>query len=319
MMAPADDGVRLVALPGDLADRAARRGGARRVRSGAARRGHFAAPQDVEWTLRRGELFALQSRPITTLAGEAGDGRAQYLSLRRSFENLERLRRRIEDEDLPAMTAAADRLAAASRGARRRGSPRGPARAQGRARPGRRRLRRRLRPVRPRRPSVRRRLQRRAAARRPLRVHRPAHGDADAEPAAQRRAAAGRRPHCATGGGGGGPRGRRVRRRVREAGDLRGRAEVLALARRLAARSHTAASAARRGRTWPSGCAASSRRTRRRSASEPRPCSTSLAPAGGCVTTTTSTWTAWSGCWKRRWTRRSGAACPWTTRGGRGR
>ena len=83
---------------------------------GLARRaeGHFAAPQDVEWTLRRGELYALQSRPITTLAGEAGDGRAQYLSLRRSFENLERLRRRIEDEDLPELTAAADRLAAVS-------------------------------------------------------------------------------------------------------------------------------------------------------------------------------------------------------------
>ena len=66
----------------------------------------------MEWTLRRGELLALQSRPITTLAGAAGDGRAEYLSLRRSFENLERLRRRIESEDLPALTAAADRLAA---------------------------------------------------------------------------------------------------------------------------------------------------------------------------------------------------------------
>ncbi len=114
MMAPADDGVRLVDLPGDLAGTAPLAAEEVPVVYGLARRaeGHFAAPQDVEWTLRRGELFALQSRPITTLAGAAGDGRAQYLSLRRSFENLERLRRRIEDEDLPQMTAAADRLAA---------------------------------------------------------------------------------------------------------------------------------------------------------------------------------------------------------------
>ena len=74
--------------------------------------GHFAAPQDVEWTVRGDELFALQSRPIITLTGEAGDGRATYLTPRRSFESLQRLRRRIEDEDLPALAAEADRLAA---------------------------------------------------------------------------------------------------------------------------------------------------------------------------------------------------------------
>ena len=114
MMAPAADGVRLVALPGELRSAPPLAAGEVPEVYGLARRaeGHFAAPQDVEWTLRRGELFALQSRPITTLAGAAGDGRAEYLSLRRSFENLERLRRRIEDEDLPALTAAAERLAA---------------------------------------------------------------------------------------------------------------------------------------------------------------------------------------------------------------
>ena len=116
MVAPAQDGVHLVALPGDRRDAPPLSAGEVTVVYGLARRaeGHFAAPQDVEWTLRRKELFALQSRPITTLAGESGDGRAQYLSLRRSFENLERLRRRIEDEDLPELTAAADRLEAVS-------------------------------------------------------------------------------------------------------------------------------------------------------------------------------------------------------------
>ncbi len=114
MVAPAEDGVHLVDLPGSRRDAPPLAADEVTVVYGLARRaeGHFTAPQDVEWTLRRGELFALQSRPITTLAGEAGDGRAQYLSLRRSFENLERLRRRIEDEDLPELTAAADRLAA---------------------------------------------------------------------------------------------------------------------------------------------------------------------------------------------------------------
>ena len=114
MMAPAADGVRLVALPGELRTAPPLAEGELPEVYGLARRaeGHFAAPQDVEWTLRSGELLALQSRPITTLAGAAGDGRAEYLSLRRSFENLERLRRRIEDEDLPALTATAERLAA---------------------------------------------------------------------------------------------------------------------------------------------------------------------------------------------------------------
>ncbi len=114
MMAPAGEGVRLVTLPAELCAAPPLSAEEVPVVYGLARRaeGHFAAPQDVEWTLRGGELFALQSRPITTLAGEAGDGRATYLSLRRSFESLERLRRRIEDEDLPALTAAADRLAA---------------------------------------------------------------------------------------------------------------------------------------------------------------------------------------------------------------
>jgi pyruvate,water dikinase len=114
MVAPAADGVRLVPLP------VGRRGDAPLADAEVphvvdlARRaeGHFAAPQDVEWTLRRDELFALQSRPITTLAGAAGDGRAAYLSLRRSFDNLAALRRRIEDEEIPAMVAAADRLGA---------------------------------------------------------------------------------------------------------------------------------------------------------------------------------------------------------------
>lgn len=68
----------------------------------------FGGPQDVEWTCRQGTIYVLQSRPITTLATAPGDQRPWYLSLRRSYENLKVLRRRIEDELLPAMTAAAE-------------------------------------------------------------------------------------------------------------------------------------------------------------------------------------------------------------------
>ena len=116
MAAPAGDGVELVPLPPELRARPPLDGAAVARVFGLAcgAEQHFAAPQDVEWTLRRDELFALQSRPITTLGerGAEGDGRAAYLSLSRSFESLRRLRRRIEDEDLPRMSAEAGRLAA---------------------------------------------------------------------------------------------------------------------------------------------------------------------------------------------------------------
>ncbi len=110
------DGVHLVPLPRDRQGRAPLAADEVPRVHGLARHAecHFQAPQDVEWTLRRDDLYALQSRPITTLGGEAGDGRSTYLSLRRSFESLQRLRRRIEDEDLPGLAAAADRLEAAS-------------------------------------------------------------------------------------------------------------------------------------------------------------------------------------------------------------
>lgn len=115
MAAAAPGGVRLVPLPaGRRALPPLNPDGLGRVFSLAAEaEARFAAPQDVEWTLHGDRLYALQSRPITTLAGDESDGRATYLTLRRSLESLQRLQRRIEDVDLPAMAAAADRLAAA--------------------------------------------------------------------------------------------------------------------------------------------------------------------------------------------------------------
>lgn len=71
----------------------------------------FGSPQDVEWTLAGGDLVVLQSRPITTAASEEGDKRAWYLSLTRSLQNLLVLRRRVEEELLPAMDRAASKMA----------------------------------------------------------------------------------------------------------------------------------------------------------------------------------------------------------------
>jgi len=72
----------------------------------------FGRPQDVEWTLRDGEIIVLQARPVTTTAADREDRRGWYLSLRRSYENLQALRVRIEEDLIPAMMDEADELAA---------------------------------------------------------------------------------------------------------------------------------------------------------------------------------------------------------------
>ena len=72
----------------------------------------FGAAQDMEWTLTGEGLRILQSRPITAKKEAPGDARTWNLSLRRSYENLVQLRRRIEDSILPGMIAEADSLAA---------------------------------------------------------------------------------------------------------------------------------------------------------------------------------------------------------------
>lgn len=71
----------------------------------------FGSPQDVEWTCVQGRLFVLQSRPITA-GGDGEDGqRSWYLSLRRSYDNLQKLRERIEGELIPAMISEAAAMA----------------------------------------------------------------------------------------------------------------------------------------------------------------------------------------------------------------
>ncbi len=109
----AESGVRLDALPEKLANLPPLNiQEARHVFDLALKaENYFKSPQDLEWTIRQKDLVVLQSRPITTLSPQKnGDSRSWYLSLHRSFENLKHLRDKIENELIPAMIMAADKL-----------------------------------------------------------------------------------------------------------------------------------------------------------------------------------------------------------------
>ncbi|WP_340818202.1 PEP/pyruvate-binding domain-containing protein [Methanolobus sp. WCC4] len=65
-------------------------------------------PQDIEWTKKEKEVYILQSRPITTLDDKE---KLWYLSLRRTVNNLQDLRLKIENELIPEMIEDARKLA----------------------------------------------------------------------------------------------------------------------------------------------------------------------------------------------------------------
>jgi pyruvate,water dikinase len=107
-------GVEVVSLPADLRDRAPLQEYEIKKVFRLAKRAEalFGCPQDVEWTFAQDELYALQSRPITTRSSGQADGRVWYLNLRRSNENLKELREKIEKDLLPRMLSEAGTLAA---------------------------------------------------------------------------------------------------------------------------------------------------------------------------------------------------------------
>lgn len=71
----------------------------------------FGSDQDVEWTYDNSRLSLLQSRPITAIAkNEKTDDRKWYLSLRRSFDSLVSLKKKIENEIIPGMLSEAESL-----------------------------------------------------------------------------------------------------------------------------------------------------------------------------------------------------------------
>jgi len=106
---PSHDGVRLVDLPPEkVGESPLGQDELSRVFQLAVRTERiFSSPQDVEWTFKGESLYVLQSRPITTLPSGDRSERSWYLSLRRSFDNLAALQRRIEGEILPQMERAA--------------------------------------------------------------------------------------------------------------------------------------------------------------------------------------------------------------------
>ncbi|MFW9949023.1 MAG: PEP/pyruvate-binding domain-containing protein [Candidatus Thorarchaeota archaeon] len=66
-------------------------------------------PQEIEWTIKDSILYTLQCRPITTIQkNERGyklqDQRSWYLSLVRNFEDLKKIRDKVENEYFPEMT-----------------------------------------------------------------------------------------------------------------------------------------------------------------------------------------------------------------------
>jgi pyruvate,water dikinase len=108
---PADQGVRVAALSDDAPQ--GLMSNTIEVVAALARRieSLFGSPQDVEWTILDGEITVLQARPVTTTAASEDDKRGWYLSLRRSYENLQQLRAKIEDDLIPAMIREAEELA----------------------------------------------------------------------------------------------------------------------------------------------------------------------------------------------------------------
>jgi pyruvate,water dikinase len=71
----------------------------------------FESHQDVEWTTDGVRTIVLQARPVTATK-KSDDQRAWYLSLRRSYDTLVELRRKVEEELLPELDEAARQLAA---------------------------------------------------------------------------------------------------------------------------------------------------------------------------------------------------------------
>ncbi len=112
---PSQTGVRLAELPGEKSAYPPLTPQDVNVVFKTARKAeeYFKIPQDVEWTYDKDSLILLQSRPITTLSSDKPeDERRWYLSLHRSFDNLRDLRRKIEEELIPAMISVADSLSA---------------------------------------------------------------------------------------------------------------------------------------------------------------------------------------------------------------
>ena len=113
IMVSASGGIRLSDLSGDRSDHPPLdSGGIERVFELVHQAETlFGGPQDVEWTISDDVLYVLQSRPVTSAASGADDDkRSWYLSLKKSFETLKALRKKIEEDLIPRMERDAQAL-----------------------------------------------------------------------------------------------------------------------------------------------------------------------------------------------------------------
>jgi pyruvate,water dikinase len=113
VMMPGAEGLEMVSLEADKSSRPPldQTGLAGVLDMALRAEGVFGSPQDVEWTYAGGELYTLQSRPVTTVKKEdEEDERSWYVSLTRSFDNLKTLRKKIEEEIIPGMDREAREL-----------------------------------------------------------------------------------------------------------------------------------------------------------------------------------------------------------------
>ena len=68
---------------------------------------YFGHPRDLEWTFQDGKLFLLQSRPITS-HDDSKDSKKYYDNLLLSFDQLKKIRIKLENEILPGMLKTGD-------------------------------------------------------------------------------------------------------------------------------------------------------------------------------------------------------------------
>ncbi len=71
----------------------------------------FGTPQDLEWTIKEGKIYVLQSRPISTIDRGNQDGELSYYqSLKPKFEKMKVLRKKVEDNLLPSLVEEIENL-----------------------------------------------------------------------------------------------------------------------------------------------------------------------------------------------------------------
>ena len=104
IMMPCSHGISLEKIPTNKKDKAplAKNELEKVARETMRQENYFGHPRDTEWTFRGSDLIILQSRPITHIEGN-NDQREYYNNLLVSFEQLKKIRTKLENQILPTM------------------------------------------------------------------------------------------------------------------------------------------------------------------------------------------------------------------------